>query len=725
MTPSITFSNLFIPSVLILAFLLINNRGSQNVSCRVEETLKLGDTKFSLTAAVIAKTMHFIAVTKIRNRFYNWDNLETGEEKKGFLSFIEALINHETPNREELLLDNRTAESRRAGGVNYLVYVGEQKIVGDNFQQYQGIASSVNSLLGKSQEEGEIGVSDAVSMDTSELEPSASPVHARVKEHLLPHTSDKDPPTSFTPLEDKPHTAVLEGVEQVEQAKPRDSGFDDDEALTEKRTEDNNLDIDEFEDVVDECFDEDEDFIKRPLNDRGQLGENDEPGNIDLRLQTFQDMGRLMRLYPGAYFDFDKSGWLCRKCQAFAFLSSESNPWTSGGVDLGEHPKRKMVKHFQSNLHKKSIESEQLFNETSVYQLLCAQDLNSRRKEEEENRTTLKNMFTIALHMVKHCQPNDVFEDNVKLVSNAGSVEMKEYLSNCPKNATYLSHHSYRELLEVMNEYVEKPILEALRSEFFTIFIDETTAVGNKSVANVYVMFDDGNGVNEHYLGTVNMNAGLGLTAKHFYDAVVELCRKKGISLADSVFSEMDGCATNQGRSKGLKNYFTFHNPHHISESCGSHKLALLPQKLVVESDLNSLAEADKLAVGVSAFFKGSSLRTAIFEHTQTILRNKVLKLISPSPTRWLTHGQCFERLIELLQPALVALNSLYTDKEDFKALGFLLGMIQSNFLLSCLALHDIFKVLSLLTHWLQTSPADADITRVPVLVKNTVEKLL
>ena len=174
-----------------------------------------------------------------------------------------------------------------------------------------------------------------------------------------------------------------------------------------------------------------------------------------------------------------------------------------------------------------------------------------------------------------------------------------------------------------------------------------------------------------------------------------------------------------------MKNYFTFHNPHHISESCGSHKLALLPQKLVVESDLDSLSEADKLAVGVSAFFKGSSLRTAIFEHTQTILRNKVLKLISPSPTRWLTHGQCFERLIELLQPALVALNSLYTDKEDFKALGFLLGMIQSNFLLSCLALHDIFKVLSLLTHWLQTSPADADITRVPVLVKNTVEKLL
>ena len=112
------------------------------------------------------------------------------------------------------------------------------------------------------------------------------------------------------------------------------------------------------------------------------------------------------------------------------------------------------------------------------------------------------------------------------------------------------------------------------------IFIDETTAVGNKSVANVFVMFDHNGEVKEHYLGTVNMNSGLGLTAWHFYKAALDLCGEKGLNLENCFFSEMDGCATNQGKHKGLKNYYSFCNPHHISESCGSHKIAIIVKDL-------------------------------------------------------------------------------------------------------------------------------------------------
>ena len=179
-----------------------------------------------------------------------------------------------------------------------------------------------------------------------------------------------------------------------------------------------------------------------------------------------------------------------------------------------------------------------------------------------------------------------------------------------------------------------------------------------------------------------------------------------------------------QGTSKGLKHYFSFHNPHHISESCGSHKLALVTQKIVVEGRFEPLIEADKLAVGLSAFFNGSSLRTATFENTQQVIQNRALKLISPSSVRWLSHGKCFDRIIEVILPAIATLNSLFVEKEDFKALGFLLEMIQPSFLLSCLALNDVFRVIGLLSHWLQTSPGDADITKVPILVKNTADKL-
>ena len=185
----------------------------------------------------------------------------------------------------------------------------------------------------------------------------------------------------------------------------------------------------------------------------------------------------------------------------------------------------------------------------------------------------------------------------------------------------------------------------------------------------------------------------------YHYFSIVELCREKDISLTKCAFSMLDGGSTNQGNLRGLKLYFSFHNGHHVSESCGSHKYALLPQKLVVESSFEPLGEADKLAVGLSAFFKASPLRTAVFENAQLVLRNRVLKLISPSATRWLTHGQCFSRILDLFIPTLATLNSLYTDKDDFKAFGFMLGMINPG--LSCLALQDVFSVMSLLTHWL------------------------
>ena len=115
---------------------------------------------------------------------------------------------------------------------------------------------------------------------------------------------------------------------------------------------------------------------------------------VDLRLHTFQTMGRMCRLFPGAYYDHDKNAWCCRKCQAFSFPSSASNPWISNGVRLGDHPIRKMKKHFESNLHIKSIESEKLYNRPSVYEILNNHGLELQVEKEVANRKTFLSVGT-------------------------------------------------------------------------------------------------------------------------------------------------------------------------------------------------------------------------------------------------------------------------------------------------------------------------------------------
>ena len=383
------------------------------------------------------------------------------------------------------------------------------------------------------------------------------------------------------------------------------------------------------------------------ISGEGALAEKIEEFNVslarsDLRLKTFQDMGNLYRLYPGSYYDHDKCGWFCRKCQSYASPSSFSNPWISSGVQLGDHPTRKMKSHFESELHKRSLEAELALKKPSVYEMIQKYGSQTISQDIQRNRNALKSMFIIALYMVKHRLPNMSFEDMVNLIADAGSSNMRSYLDSCAKNATYTSRTTYTEILKTMNEYVEKPFLESLRKSLYTIFIDETTAVGNISVANVYVMYDDKNCIKEHYLGTINMNHGLGLTALHFHNAIVELAQKKDIDLRYCAFSELDGCSTNQGRKKGLKLYFTFYNPHHKSESCMSHKTALLPQHLVVEGEYQALRDADKLVVAIALFFKSSSLRSAVFDNTQLVLEVKALKLFIPCPARWLTHEKSF-----------------------------------------------------------------------------------
>ena len=82
-----------------------------------------------------------------------------------------------------------------------------------------------------------------------------------------------------------------------------------------------------------------------------------------------------------------------------------------------------------------------------------------------------------------------------------------------------------------------------------------------------------------------------------------------------------------------------------------------------------------------------------------------------PCPECWLTHGRSFSRFLERYPAILMALNSIYTEKEDFAALGHMLSMLDHEFQLSCLALHDVFSVLAPLTLWLQTSPSKMDIT--------------
>ena len=215
-----------------------------------------------------------------------------------------------------------------------------------------------------------------------------------------------------------------------------------------------------------------------------------------------------------------------------------------------------------------------------------------------------------------------------------------------------------------------------------------------------------------------------GQTAEKHYLATLDLCNHKGLDLAKVQFSDLDGCNTNSGDVQGFKLYFLYHNPFHLHHTCNSHTLALIPKHKITDSRYRCIADADSIMVSLHVLLKRSTVRLNVFEGCQTMLEMKVLKIVCPSSTRWLTHEFCFRRVLQVFEPVLLALSQLYQDRRDIEALGVLIQMVDPDFVLSSLMLADMLGVIRPLTVWLQTSPSKADITELSPAVDLVVDKL-
>ena len=235
-----------------------------------------------------------------------------------------------------------------------------------------------------------------------------------------------------------------------------------------------------------------------PLDNLARM-DNDATISIDYRLSTFQDIARYSENNPGAYFDFSKCGWFCRICQSFSV--TKGRPWVGKAVNLGDHPARIFKRHFESRNHRECVKKQKLLEKPSVHRLIIEGSLEAKERSIKENRDYIKSLFLIVKYQVSNNLANDKFESLINLIAMAGSDQIKKYIQNSGKNATYRSDATFQNVLTVLNRYLENKVLEKVRTSHFTLFHDETTDISNSSQANVYVMIPH----EEHYFGLINM----------------------------------------------------------------------------------------------------------------------------------------------------------------------------------------------------------------------------
>ena len=310
------------------------------------------------------------------------------------------------------------------------------------------------------------------------------------------------------------------------------------------------------------------------------------------------------------------------------------------------------------------------------------QDLNCTEDTElMKNREVVKIFIRAAHFIIKKMLSNITYPSLVQLLAECGPDVLRRFHLKAPKNANYMSVFTFKSLVVALNRFVEEPLICSLeKANSITIFHDETTDISNKSEACVYCLFFHKGIFKEHFIGLLNMSHSQ--TAESFYEATKELCAVKKIDMSRIQFSSLDGCATNTGGNQGFNLYFTFHNPHHIHQTCLSHRLALIPKHKIKESQFKVVLNADKTLVSLASYFSQSSIRNNIFEECQTILEVPHQKLHKPCPTRWLTHDLAVERLDTLFESTLMSLVQIYEDRHEPDALGLIIEMIDTNFIL-------------------------------------------
>ena len=743
--------NLKLPPFLFLNFLVKGVPGNYyndiESSCVLDEDLCLGVSRFKLLSSILTSNKHFFAICKFFGKFYNLDDM-IFSYAKGYPSFKEAFDgrSHKSAIKFDL---SRSSGNPKKGAVYSAIFQGldtedqtrlEWQEKTKNFRILRDVPKNIfknfagNEIQWQCSIETSCSVNRVVKRDILEdgkmdisfstLDMASGPdgennVNVDTEKHVL-SSGESD---------------SLDGGERGPQHLTDDEHGDED---------DDHLSDDEHEVILNHEFDVGEDSCssdidkecemiifqeKQSINHIRKCDDHNSNFDLDYRLMTNQHIGRYMKNNPGSYYDHSRNLWFCSICQNFGGRGKENNAWSSTGVILGDAPGRKFKKHFRSDFHKRNVEFKAQFGnmmqkeKPSHIIALFNQYKSGENDKISKNRKVFKTLFRAAHFIIKKMMANDTFSSLVNLIADCDSFKLKQFIMKSPKNATYLSTFAFKKILKVLNDFTEEKLLKSLQSaNYVTLFHDETTDVSNFSEAAVYVMFFHDGSHTEHFLGLKHMKNGL--TAFDHYVATAELCKEKGLNMAKIQFVDLDGCNTNSGDMQGFKLYFKHCNPHNINQTCTSHTLALIPKHLITDSKFKAIYDADRLMVNLYVFFKNSSIMLNMFEKCQIVFEDKILKLICPSATRWLSHIICFERILVLFEPTLTTLAQIYHERNNLEALGLLVQLVDPTFMLSVLMLVDVLRTIRPLVLWLQSSPSSVDVTELPALVTRVVERL-
>ena len=150
----------------------------------------------------------------------------------------------------------------------------------------------------------------------------------------------------------------------------------------------------------------------------------------------------------------------------------------------------------------------------------------------------------------------------------------------------------------------------------------------------------------------------------------------------------MDDCTVMAGEHNGLKSRIGKVVPHFIYLHCRNHHLALCFTHLIPQ--FKQFENFDGLLLNLYLLLKNSNLKQSIFEEVQQAYNLSSFKLIKAAFTRWLSHGQDGQRVLDRYETLVAALDAIYLRKREPAVRGLCDDLIKTITIATLCILTDV-----------------------------------
>ena len=428
--------------------------------------------------------------------------------------------------------------------------------------------------------------------------------------------------------------------------------------------------------------------------------------------------------YPWVYCNNASEGMFCSICKRWGKPPAGSRgAWTTRGITDWNHATELLKQHADSQWHRNAAAmaamAEQAEKGKSVLELQCTSAAREEAERKEKNRQVLLKLLRSVYFLVKNWIPHSTtYRELVELQVANGDQLLEQHINSHPLNAQYTSRFSATMLIEAIDTWLERKLLQSLKSSpCFAILADECQDISSQEELSICFQWLVNGCPEEHYLTTLHVKS---TNARAITAAITSYMNENHLECAKLVGQGYDGAATFSGSKSGVQKRMRVHAGHALYIHCSCHRLQLASIQAA-----ESVAPIKKMFGTMESLWKlfyYSPKKAEALKDVQCVLNMPELKIVKPSDTRCLSHERCLRAIRKELASLIINLDNLYEESGDAEAYGLSLVLSSFSGIASVFLLSAALDLLAKLNCFMQKKAAD--FSRLPIILEGIISEL-